>query len=163
MAEAVFRSLIHPSHPLIAKVDSAGTAAYHTGSPPDPRTMQTLRANGITEYQHVARRVTNADFEHFDWIFAMDQENWEDLVDRRNRLVKKGQDPVENTKDAEDSLGRVMLWGNAAGFIAEEVADPYYGDGDGFKVCFEQMMRFSKGFLQSLEESTRKSPQAASS
>src|SRR5215472_1009206 len=66
MAEAVFRSLTHDSHPLIAEVESAGTAAYHVGSPPDSRTMRTLVANGITKYQHIARRVTAADFERFD-------------------------------------------------------------------------------------------------
>lgn len=149
MAEGVFKSLIHPSHQLIADVDSAGTAAYHTGSSPDSRTMKTLRANGITKYQHVARKVTAADFERFDWIFAMDQENLEHLVDMRNRLVKK-------RRQKDDDLGKVVLWGTAGGFIGEQVDDPYFGIDNGFDVCFEQMMRFGKGFLKSLEESARK-------
>lgn len=156
MAEGVFKSLTQ-SHPLIADIDSAGTASYHAGSSPDSRTMKTLHANGITNYHHVARRVTIADFERFDWIFAMDEDNWEDLVDMRNRFMKKKrQDLVGNTKDAEDGLGKVILWGTAGGFIGEQVVDPYYGADNGFDVCFEQMMRFGKGFLKSLEESVRK-------
>lgn len=157
MAEAVFRYLIHPSHPLIAEVDSAGTVAYHVGGSPDRRTMKTLLANGITEYRHVARKVTATDFERFDWIFAMDQENWEDLAYMRNRLMKKRRGATGNT-EAEDSLGKVMLWGSAGGFIGEQVVDPYYGVDNGFDVCFEQMMRFGKGFLKSLDESARTIP-----
>jgi low molecular weight phosphotyrosine protein phosphatase len=163
MAEGVFESLTK-SHPLIADVDSAGTASYHTGSSPDSRTMKTLRANGITKYQHIARRVTAADFERFDWIFAMDQENCEDLVNMRNKLVKKKrQGQVGNTKDTEDGLGKVMLWGSAGGFTGEQVVDPYYGVDNGFDVCFEQMIRFSKGFLKSLEESLQEKTPATSS
>jgi low molecular weight phosphotyrosine protein phosphatase len=102
--------------------------------------------------------VAAADFERFDWILAMDQENLEDLVAMRNRLMKKRRDLAENTKETEESLGKVMLWGSAGGFTEEEVVDPYYGIDNGFDVCFEQMMRFSKGFLKSLEESARKFP-----
>ena len=155
MAEAVFRSLTRGSHPLIAEVDSAGTAGYHAGSSPDSRTMKTLFANRITKYQHIARKVTAADFERFDWILAMDQENCEDLIDMRKRLMKKSKGLAKDTKDAEDSLCKVMLWGSAGGFTGEQVVDPYFGADNGFDVCFEQMMRFSKGFLNSLEESAR--------
>src|ERR1700760_2358262 len=90
MAEGVFRHLTeHPSHPLISSVDSAGTGAYHVGSSPDSRTMRTLKANGITGYRHSARKVTAEDFETFDWIFAMDEENLEDLKDMRQRAMRK--------------------------------------------------------------------------
>lgn len=38
--------------------DMAWLAAYHTGDSPDSRTMETLEANGITNYDHEARRVS---------------------------------------------------------------------------------------------------------
>lgn len=46
-----------PYKSLISKVDSCGTGAYHTGSSPDSRTMSTLEDNGITDYDHAARKV----------------------------------------------------------------------------------------------------------
>lgn len=59
MAEGVFRSIISksPYKGLINVVDSAGTGGYHVGSSPDERTMSTLKAYGITDYFHGARKV----------------------------------------------------------------------------------------------------------
>jgi low molecular weight phosphotyrosine protein phosphatase len=59
MAEGIFRSLVSkpPYQSLFGEVDSCGTGAYHTGSSPDSRTMSTLEDNGITDYEHAARKV----------------------------------------------------------------------------------------------------------
>jgi low molecular weight phosphotyrosine protein phosphatase len=59
MAEGVFRSIVSkpPYKGHINVVDSAGTAGYHTDSPPDSRTMAILKANGIIDYVHGARQV----------------------------------------------------------------------------------------------------------
>jgi len=60
MAEGIFRSMVSkpPYKALVSEVDSCGTAAYHTGSSPDSRTMSTLEDNGITDYEHAARKVS---------------------------------------------------------------------------------------------------------
>jgi hypothetical protein len=60
MAEGIFRSIVAkpPYQALISEVDSCGTGAYHTGSSPDSRTMSTLEDNGITDYDHAARKVS---------------------------------------------------------------------------------------------------------
>jgi low molecular weight phosphotyrosine protein phosphatase len=152
MAEAVFREVSkHPSHPLIAEVDSAGTAAYHTGSNPDPRTMSVLRQNGIEDYEHHARKVHPDDFNTFDWIFAMDSENHDNLNSMRNRAKsKKGKGGSQSTDTKE---GKIMLFGDFGGRKKkEEVIDPYYGADNGFDVAYEQMVRFSNGFLKHLED-----------
>lgn len=62
MAEGIFRSIVSepPYQSLIGQVDSCGTGAYHVGSSPDSRTMSTLEANGITDYDHVSRKVSYA-------------------------------------------------------------------------------------------------------
>jgi low molecular weight phosphotyrosine protein phosphatase len=89
MSEGVFRHLTsHPAHPLIGRVDSAGTAGYHTGAAPDSRTLATLKAKGVS-YSHAARQVKEKDFEEFDWIFGMDRDNLYDLQQLRKRVVKK--------------------------------------------------------------------------
>lgn len=153
MAEGVFQSLTRPSkgqpHPLIRKVDSCGTGAYHLGNDPDPRTMATLEENGITTYTHAARKFSpSKDFDEFDYILGMDDYNLEDLKRLRTREVKK--------RGGEEGLGKVMLFGDFGGKKrrsgrGEEVQDPYYGADDGFTIAHEQCVRFSKAFLEQLE------------
>jgi low molecular weight phosphotyrosine protein phosphatase len=159
MAEGVFQSLTRPPlakpHPLISKIDSCGTGAYHVADSPDSRTMATLKQNGITTYRHAARKFSpTPDFTEFDYIFAMDDSNLEDLLELRKRYVKK---------HGEEGVGSVMLFGEFGGkkrmggrtgvarVGGEQVQDPYYGANDGFVVAYEQCVRFSKAFLETLE------------
>lgn len=153
MSEGVFQSLTRPphstSHPLIANIDSCGTGAYHTGDSPDPRTMSTLKTKGVTSYTHFARKFRpSSDFDDFDYILAMDDDNLEDLLELRKREVKK--------RGGEEDVGMVMLFGDFGGKQrkggrGEEVVDPYYGGSEGFEVAWEQAVRFSKAFLEKLE------------
>ncbi|KIW08749.1 uncharacterized protein PV09_00687 [Verruconis gallopava] len=152
MAEAVFRNISkYPANPLIAKVDSAGTGAYHVGSCPDPRTIKVLRKNGIEDYEHYARKVHAEDFDTFDWIFAMDADNLDDLKSMRNRArSRKGK---AGSQGASTKEPKIMLFGDFGGRKNEEVIDPYYGADNGFDVAYEQMVRFSNGFIKHLENS----------
>ncbi|KAK4121270.1 protein-tyrosine phosphatase [Parathielavia appendiculata] len=137
MAEGVFQSLAKkpPYEGLIGKIDSCGTGAYHVGEEPDDRTMSTLEDHGITDYVHCARKVDDSDFDKFDYIFAMDRGNLEDL--RRIQRRKP------------NSKARVMLFGEYSGTgKAEVISDPYYGGKQGFEKAYEQAMRFSLNFLQ---------------
>lgn len=141
MAEAVFRSLTSVDHPHVATIDSAGTGAYHAGDCPDPRTMSTLEENHILNYDHAARKVRNSDFTTFDYILAMDKENLHDLQRLRQRVLGKGGET--------QGTGKVVLFGDfGGGRQGEEVVDPYYGARNGFEVAYEQMVRFSKGFIE---------------
>ncbi|KAI9783874.1 MAG: hypothetical protein M1835_003699 [Candelina submexicana] len=166
MAEAVFSSLINSTSPsskdptLVS--DSAGTAAYHEGDPPDPRTLRVLKQNGITRYMHEARKVREEDFWRFDWILGMDNDNVEDLLFLRKKVLakkmRKGnprrEEDGSNGEDG-DERGRaaeVRLFGDFGGGKGEEVVDPYYGGGEGFGIAFEQMGRFGRGFLKFLRE-----------
>lgn len=154
MSEGVFQSLTRPphapAHPLVRAIDSCGTGAYHVGDDPDSRTMQTLRKKGVTTYTHAARKFRpSSDFAEFEYILAMDDSNLEDLLDLRAREVKR--------KGGEEGVGRVMLFGDFGGKKrrggrGEEVQDPYYGGREGFEVAYEQAVRFSKAFLESLEK-----------
>lgn len=149
MSEGVFHSLAH-SNPLISTIDSCGTGAYHVGSPPDSRTMSTLKRHGITTYTHSARKFRpSSNFDEFDYILAMDDDNLEDLLELRKKEVKR--------RGTEEGVGKVMLFGEFGGQErrggrGEEVADPYYGGNEGFEMAWEQAMRFSKAFLKRLEK-----------
>ena len=60
---------------LELEIDSAGTAGYHVGEPPDPRTRAAAARRGYDLTALRARIVEPGDFERFDLILAMDREN----------------------------------------------------------------------------------------
>lgn len=145
MAEGVFRSLTSADD-RIGTVDSAGTGAYHTLEPPDPRTTATLRSKGIKDYDHGARQVEEEDFSQFDYIFAMDRSNLRDLERMKRRAEKSG-----------DIKAQVMLYGEFSGTSKkEEVADPYYGRDNGFETVYEQVNRFASNFLKEVVDTAQK-------
>lgn len=177
MAEGVFRGLA-TSHPRIGEIDSAGTGAYHALEPPDPRTMAALRNHGITNYTHAARKVTEEDFFNFDYLLAMDKYNLRDLLDEREEVLaavgngqgggsKRGSRAARaaatmaTEKGQDPKVAEVRLFGDFAkgsGAVHERVGggevvqDPYYGGRNGFEEVFQQVTRFSKGFLEYLEK-----------
>ena len=94
------------------QIDSAGTGAWHTGEPPDPRMIQTAAARGIDLTALRARQALPEDFYRFDHIFAMDHRNHADLEDIC----------------PEAATARLHLF-----LETDEVPDPYYGGDQGFE------------------------------
>ena len=153
MAEAVFRRLTgldtSAQHPLIARVDSCGTGAYHAGNQPDPRALAVLERNGISGFRHEARRIREPeDIQQFDYVVAMDAANLDDLKD----MVKR----AEDRRQLDTRAARVRLYGVFGGQRAdEEIDDPYYGGPNGFQKAYEQLMRFAEGLLKHIENEDR--------
>ena len=112
--------------------------------------MSVLSDHGITSdyYMHAARKFHYSDFLDFDYILAMDEDNLQYLQQARRKLIKRGD------LDAEKA-GKVMLFGEFGGRGKEEVVDPYYGARNGFELAYEQMVRFSAGFLSSMEKGAK--------
>lgn len=78
-----------------------------------------------------------SDFDEFDYVFAMDRHNLQDL-----QRLKRGK---------PDSKATVKLWGEYSGSRkAEEIDDPYYGGREGFKTAYEQCTRFTRNFLKDI-------------
>jgi protein-tyrosine phosphatase len=103
-------------------VDSAGTAAYHIGNKPDYRSIQVAQQNDIDISTQNARQFDVSDFDTFDYIFAMDQSNYTDIIS----LARNDSD-----------IGKVKLFLEANNAIANKnVPDPYYGDLNDFKSVF---------------------------
>ncbi|KAJ5711058.1 Protein-tyrosine phosphatase low molecular weight mammalian [Penicillium malachiteum] len=170
MAEGVFRNLAR-SNPAIGEIDSAGTGAYHSMEPPDSRTMSTLRRHGIKNYSHAARKVTKEDFLQFDYLLAMDKSNLRDLLDVRASVVASVQrksGPKSSSKKiraateaaigeegVDAQIAEVRMFGDfgPGGRLHERIGggevvqDPYYGGANGFEEVYEQVVRFSQGFL----------------
>jgi len=165
MAEGVFRSLAAPYRTsLIGDIDSAGTGAYHVHDPPDERTMTTLRAHGIRNYKHAARKVTKDDFYTFDYILAMDQYNLRDLLRLRDNVLAAQKKGANGASEADVAVVRLFGDFNSDGTLnkrvggGQEIEDPYYGGINGFEIAYEQALKYSKGFLTYLEQ---KSPETA--
>ena len=80
-AEGVFTRLVNDrklSHRFI--IDSAGTHAYHIGNSPDLRSQKAARERGIDLAHLRARQVEMEDFDYFDFVLAMDDENYSILI-----------------------------------------------------------------------------------
>jgi protein-tyrosine phosphatase len=134
-AEGVFRHLLAQAAPeLQVEVDSAGTADYHIGEPPDLRSQRAAMRRGIDLGGLRARQVVSA---HFDFILAMDRGNLREL---------KAMCP----KDSRARLQLFLEYAPDAGRL--EVPDPYYGDAGGFEAVLDLTAAASRGLLAALQK-----------
>lgn len=104
------------------RFDSAGTAAYHVGNPPDARMRRLFKSKGHSIEDLRARQVQRSDFAEFDWIVAMDVHNYQDLCDVQPRNSKA-------------QLVRMMDF--APEFGLDSVPDPYYGGQEDFEQVYQ--------------------------
>ena len=140
-AEAVLRELAAREAPdLTLEVDSAGTAAYHVGQPPDPRTRAAAARRGYDLSALRARTVEADDFERFDLILAMDREN---LTALRRRAPSQAHERLRLF--LEFSPDRAP----------EDVPDPYYGGPNGFEEVLDLVEAATRGLLKHLRQRSR--------
>jgi protein-tyrosine phosphatase len=140
LAEGVFKRLVEEGG-FQGKilVESAGTSGWHIGDPPDPRSVEIARENGI-ELNSLGRKAVSNDFQEFDYIIAMDKNNYADLR-RLPGSSKEGAAKLLLMRDF-DSIGP-----------GQDVPDPYYGGDDGFKHVFELLDRSCRNLLVELTKS----------
>jgi len=136
-AEGVFRH--HVSRAGLFErfvIDSAGTHAYHVGNPPDRRAAVAAERRGVSLIDLRARRVSDEDFERFDYIIAMDEDNVAHL---------KEQAPPEYHS-------KVSLFLEYSAGKEREVPDPYYGGTSGFERVLDLVEEASRGLLETLSK-----------
>jgi len=135
-AEAVFREVLRlEGTGLEVTIDSAGTHGYHVGEPPDRRAIVAARRRGIVMDDLRARVVTDEDFQQFDLLLAMDEDNLEHLA----RMAP----PV-----SRERLRLFMDYAPEAG--RRDVPDPYYGGEAGFEEVLDRVEQAARGLLDSL-------------
>lgn len=138
-AEAVFRHLLRQEAAELAiEVDSAGTHAFHAGDPPDERAIEAALRRGVDMRDLRARLVEAADFERFDLVVAMDEQNFRRLY----RLA-----PPEQ----RHRLRLFMEYAPRRG--RRDVPDPYYGGPAGFEEVLDLVEEASRGLLAVLRQS----------
>jgi len=97
------------------EVDSAGTSSFHSGSAPDPRSIEEARKHDIDISHQRSRQITSGDLEYYDLILTMDTSNYNNV---RKLATDKSQ------------LDKIKLILN---YVTPEqnrsVPDPYYEGG----------------------------------
>jgi protein-tyrosine phosphatase len=121
---------------LVITVDSAGTANYHPGAPPDRRAQAVARKRGYDLSDLRARQVRTEDFAVFDLILAMDRNNLRELQERAPRAARaKTQLFLEYAPEQP----------------VREVPDPYYGGSNGFEDVLDLIEAGARGLLRRLQ------------
>lgn len=121
LAEGILKSKVDQDTVL---VDSAGTAGYHVGNPPDERSVVVAQKHGIDISHQRCRKFSERDFKEFDLIYAMDVSNFSNIL----HLAQS----KEDEKKVKLLLDEVDLGIN-------EVPDPYYGGPGGFEDVYQMI------------------------
>jgi protein-tyrosine phosphatase len=121
---------------LSIEIDSAGTADYHIGAPPDARSQRAALRRGIDLSGLRARQVTSDDFARFDLILAMDRDNLREL---------------EAMKPLDSRASLKLFLEYAPELNLRDVPDPYYRDAGAFEEVLDLTSAASHGLLASLQ------------
>jgi protein-tyrosine phosphatase len=136
-AEGVFAAQVKRENlGHLIEIDSAGTHAYHVGEAPDARSQKTALQRGVDLSTLRARRVSSSDFEQFDFVLAMDRDNYQILAE----ICPPG---------AEHKLQLFLSY--APNLEHDEVPDPYYGGPNGFERVLDMIEEASEGLLQEIQ------------
>ncbi len=119
------------------EIASAGIGGWQVGERADPRARAVAAARGI-ELTGCARQVTEDDFERFDLLVCMDEDNVEDL----RRLGA----PAEKLRLLLECDPETHIRG---------VPDPYLGDVRGFEEAFAMIDRACAHLLDELLAAAR--------
>ncbi len=120
LAEGILKSKLPKN---IFYIDSAGTANYHIGEQPDRRSIAIAKKYGIDISAQEGRQLVVSDFDAFDYIYAMDSENFNNIVN----LARNSED-VSKVKLILAALNDSSI---------TNVPDPYYGGEQGFENVYE--------------------------
>jgi protein-tyrosine phosphatase len=135
LAEGILKSKVDSQ---LIKVDSAGTSATLEGELPDPRSIEVAQNNNIDITDQRSRPFRKSDFSEFDFIYVMDQENYQNVL---------------KLSPSEEARKKVSLILNSLSPETNaEVPDPYYGGSSGFKNVFEMLDKACEQIAKELKE-----------
>lgn len=123
LAEGILRKKLDEAGITHVEVDSAGTSGHHSGQNPDRRSIANARKNGVDISTLVSRKFTAKDFDRFDKIYVMDQENYHNVIALSHK---------------EEHRSKVDLFLNISHPGKNKaVPDPWYGGEEGFQMVFD--------------------------
>ena len=133
LAEGILKS---KAKNLNLTVDSAGTANYHIGKNPDIRSIEIAKKHGIDIKNQIARQFIKNDFKNFDVIYAMDKQNYYDIIQQASNDFDKK---------------KVKLILNEININIDSVPDPYYGGENGFNKVYEMLDKACEKIITNIE------------
>jgi protein-tyrosine phosphatase len=136
LVEAVARKRLAEAG-LKIRIASCGTGGWHEGEQADPRMRAAAAGAGYDLGSHRARQLTLADFERYDLLLAMDNDNMREM----RRMV------------GEEMAKRTCLfleWAQLA--PPHEFPDPYYGELTGFVQSIVLAEQGVRGLIERLRE-----------
>lgn len=117
-------------------IDSAGTGGWHTGELPDARMRRHGEKRGY-DFCSRARKFRAADFDDFDYIIVMDEENFQDV-----NAYATSEEDVRKIRRMTDFSQK---------YTHDYVPDPYYSGADGFELVLDLLEDATEGFLGELK------------
>lgn len=136
LAEGAFRAAAEKAG-LEAEADSAGTADYHVGSPPDPRSIEEASKHGIDISGYAGRQLAVEDFDRFTHIFAMDHQNLANIDALR----------------PEGSRAHVsLLMDLVPGREGAAIADPYHDGEEQFEYTWQDVDTAAQALVAQLKD-----------
>jgi protein-tyrosine phosphatase len=122
LAEGILASKL-PKDKFI--VDSAGTGSWHIGRKPDERSIAVAKKYKLDISKQKGRQFTKSDFDAFDYIYAMDMSNYQDVIElSKNKSDKEKVQLILNELFPNENV---------------DVPDPYYGVANGFEVVYKML------------------------
>ncbi len=134
--EGVFTALVNQAGlEKEFSIDSAGTTAYHTGEPADARMRKHASKRGI-QLTSRARQFKYSDFSNFDYIIAMDSDNYRAILQ------------LDRTGEFKDKVH--MMNDFSRDYTGTDVPDPYYGGSAGFERVLDMLEDSCSGLLSQI-------------
>ncbi|MDG5798950.1 low molecular weight phosphotyrosine protein phosphatase [Marinilabiliaceae bacterium ANBcel2] len=136
-AEAVMKNLIYKKgEEKRFEIDSAGIISAHEGRPADSR-MQTHAKKRGYKLTSISRPVSLDDFNYFDYIIGMDNQNMADLKSLSSNI------------NSHAKIVRMMDFAYDSNY--DEVPDPYYGGAAGFELVLDLLEDACEGLYSSIK------------
>jgi len=117
-------------------IESAGTSGWHEGELPDSRMRVHAKRRGYA-LDSLSRSVRPKDFEEFDIILAMDDNNYHILKNCAPNL------------ECEQKIYRMTDFRKRLKY--DHVPDPYYGGADGFDLVIDILEDACEGLLDAIK------------
>jgi len=133
LAEGILRSKLDENYFF---VDSAGIGNWHQGETPDQRSIEVARKHGLDISNQKARQFSTTDFDIFDYIYAMDQNNYNNLIAlSQNQQAKNKVKMIANEIFENQNI---------------EIPDPYWGTIDDFEYVYQMLDKICTKIVEKL-------------
>jgi low molecular weight protein-tyrosine phosphatase len=137
-AEGIMKSIIKKNnYENWIEVDSAGTIGYHEGEKPDARMKSVAKKRGYLLDSSARKFNPEIDFDNYDYIAAMDNENFYTLLD------------LDNESKFINKIYKIIEFSS---LNVDEVPDPYYGRTAGFETVLDILEDACFGLFNKIKE-----------